>query len=88
MTLILQFLNVEKNYMEYVEISNVPMSSLNLFLREIDFASFMSWIFWLLDKDFPCSDYILYGVLNGHRSRRKLLCSYDFMDWAQASSTD
>lgn len=88
MTLILQFLNVEKNYMEYVEVSNVPMFSLSLFLREINFDLFMHGMFKLLHKDFPYSDYALYGVLNGHRSRRKLLCSYDFVDWAQASSID
>lgn len=88
MTLILQFLNVEKNYMEYVEVTDVPKASLHLFLRDVNLALFMSWIYELLGRDFPYSEHMLYGLLNGHRSRRKLLCSYDYMDWAQASSID
>ena len=88
MTLILQFLNIERNRMEFVEISNVPTSRLYIFLKEIDFAIFINWIYDLLGRDFPFFNYIFYGVFNARHSRRKLLCSYDYMDWAQASSID
>lgn len=88
MTLILQFLNLEKNYMEFVEVVNAPCSNLSYFLAKPNFDLFIRWIDILLDKDFPETSYHFYGIFNGHRSRRKLLCSYDYVDWVRTSSID
>lgn len=88
MTLILQFLDLEKYVMVYVEVVNVPSPSLYHFLRSDQSDPFFVRIFNYLTDRFGACNYLFYGIMNGRRMRRKLLCSYDYMDWAQASSND
>ena len=86
MTLILQFLDLDKYVMVYVEVTNVPSPSLYHFLRSDWSDPLLVYVFNRLTDQFGACNYLLYGVINGRRMRRKLLCSYDYMDWAQASS--
>lgn len=88
MTLILQFFNIDKGCEEYVEVTNVPQSSLFVFLSGNSFHKFCTWILDRLYKDFPERCYVFYGVFRERRMRRNLLCSYDYMDWVQTSSND
>lgn len=88
MTLILQFFNIDKGCEEFVEVTNAPQSSLFVLLSGNSFYKFCVWVLDRLYKDFPERCYIFYGVFRERRLRRKLLCSYDYMDWAQASSND
>lgn len=88
MTLILQFFNIDKGCEEFIEVVNVPQSSLLVLLAGNSFHKFCLWVLDRLYKDFPERCYIFYGVFRERRLRRNLLCSYDYMDWAQASSID
>ena len=89
MTVIFQFLNVDKNVMEFVAVTDVP--SVNLFILLSDqsrFTSLLRRVCASLEHDFRFTHYLFYGIFNQHRSRRKLLCSFDFNGLGEASSTD
>lgn len=89
MTVIFQFLNVDKNIMQFVAVTNVP--SVNLFLLLSDqskFANMLRSVCAALERDFHFTHYLFYGVYDQHRSRRKLLCSFDFNGLGEASSID
>lgn len=89
MTVIFQFLNVDKNVMEYAAVTNVP--SVNLFLLLSDqskFTNMLHSVYAALERDFCSTHYLFYGVYDQYRSRRKLLCSFDFNGLGEASSID
>lgn len=88
MTLIMQFFNIDKGCEEFVEVTNVPQTSLFMFLSGDSFYKFYTWILDRLYKDFPERCYVFYGIFRARRMRRNLLCSYDYMDWVQTSSND
>lgn len=89
MTVIFQFLNVDKCIMEYVAVTNVP--GVNLFFllsNQSRFTSMLHSICAALERDFCFAHYLFYGVYDQYRSRRKLLCSFDFNGLGEASSID
>lgn len=89
MTVIFQFLNVDKCIMEYVAITNVPNTSLFSFLsNQQRFESTLHGVYAVLERAFRYTHYLFCGVYDQHRSRRKLLCSFDFNGLGEASSTD
>lgn len=88
MTLILQFFNIDKGCEEFVEVTNVPQTSLLVFLSGNSFYKFCTWILDRLYKDFPERCYVFYGIFRDRHSCRNLLCSYDYMDWTKVSSID
>lgn len=88
MTLILQFFNIDKGCEEFVAVTNVPQTSLFMFLSRDSFYKFCTWILDRVYKDFPKRLLIFYGIVRERRMRRNLLCSYDYMDWVQTSSND
>lgn len=89
MTVIFQFLNVDKCIMEYVAVTDVPNPNLFLLLSDQSrFANLLHRIYAILERDFCRAHYLFYGIYNLHRSRRKLLCSFDFNGLGEASSTD
>lgn len=88
MTLILQFFNIDKGCEEFVAVTNVPQTSLFMFLSGDSFYKFCTWVLDRLYKDFPRRCFVFYGITRERRMRRNLLCSYDYMDWVQTSSND
>lgn len=89
MTVILQFLNVNKNVMEYVSVTNVPCVNLFFLLsNQSRFESLLPAIYSVLERDHGYSHYLFYGIYAQHRSRRKLLCSFDFNGLGETSSID
>lgn len=89
MTVIFQFLNVDKRIMEYVAVTNVPSTSLFLFLaNQRRFEGILNGVYAALERDFGSTHYLFYGVYDQSRSCRKLLCSFDFNGLGEASSTD
>lgn len=89
MTVIFQFLNVDKRIMEYAAVTDVP--SMNLFSLLSDqrrFEGMLHSVYAALAREFCSTHYLFYGVYDQCRSRRKLLCSFDFNGLGEASSTD
>ena len=89
MTVIFQFLNVDKCVMEYVAVTNVPNTNLFFLLsNQSRFVDMLRRVCAILEHDFCRTHYLFYGVYDQHRSRRKLLCSFDFDGLGEASSID
>lgn len=89
MTVIFQFLNVDKCIMEYVAVTNVPSTNLFFLLtnpRRLE--GMLHSVYAALERDFCSTHYLFYGIYDQYRSRRKLLCSFDFNGLGEASSTD
>lgn len=89
MTVIFQFLNVDKCIMEYVAVTDVPSTNLFFLLsNQRRFEGMLHSVYTALARDFCSTHYLFYGVYDQYRSRRKLLCSFDFNGLGEASSTD
>lgn len=89
MTVIFQFLNVDKRIMEYVAVTNVPSTNLFFLLsNQHRFEGMLHSVYAALERDFCSTHYLFYGVYDQYRSCRKLLCSFDFNGLGEASSTD
>lgn len=89
MTVILQFLNVNKNIMEYVSVTNVPCVNLFFLLsNQARFESLLRAVYTILERDYGRSHYLFYGIYDQRSSRRKLLCSFDFNGLGETSSID
>lgn len=89
MTVILQFLNVDKSIMEFVAVTNVPSVNLfSLLSNQSRFVGMLHGVCAAIERDFCFTHYLFYGVYDQYRSRRKLLCSFDFDGLGEASSTD
>lgn len=89
MTLIFKFFDIDKSCEEFVEVTNVPVTSLLMYFSGDSFRKLCTWVVdRVFNEDFPERLYLFYGVFCDRHSCRKLLCSYDYMDWAEASSID
>ena len=89
MTVILQFLNVDKNIMEYVGVTNVPCVNLFFLLsNQARLEGLLRSVYSILERDRDHVHYLFYGIYAQHRSRRKLLCSFDFDGLGETSSID
>jgi hypothetical protein len=87
MTVVLQFLNVDKNIMEYISVTNVPCVNLFFLLsNQARFENLLRSVYSILERDYSRSHYLFHGIYAQHRSRRKLLCSFDFNGLGEASS--
>lgn len=89
MTVILQFLNVNKNIMDYVSVTDVPCVNLFFLISNQEkFEKLVLSVYSILERDYGRAHYLFFGIYAQHRSRRKLLCSFDFYGLGKASSTD
>lgn len=89
MTVIFQFLSIDKNIMEYVAVTNVPCVNLFFLLSNRErFDNLLRTVYSILEHDYNHSHYLFYGIYAQHRSRRKLLCSFDFDGLGETSSID